>query len=67
MKTMTMRRMNGVNKVKEKDRALKERVEKWRRFMLENPPPEPKEIALVDECDEWYLCGQRCLSKSGGA
>ena len=47
--------------------SLKEKVEKWRRFMLENPPPEPKEIAPVDECEEWCLGDKRCFSKNGRA
>jgi hypothetical protein len=30
---------------------LKKKVEEWRRFMLENPPPEPESIASIEEWD----------------
>jgi hypothetical protein len=31
--------------------ALKKKVEEWRRFMLENPPPKPEFIAPIEEWD----------------
>jgi hypothetical protein len=30
---------------------LKKKVEEWRRFMLENPPPEPEYTASIEEWD----------------
>jgi hypothetical protein len=30
---------------------LRERVEDWRRYMLENPPPKPKTIEFPEEPD----------------
>jgi len=30
---------------------LKKKVEEWRRFMLENPPPEPESMASIEEWD----------------
>jgi len=31
--------------------TLKKKVEEWRRFMLENPPPKPEFIAPIEEWD----------------
>lgn len=39
------------NEEEEKYLRLKKKVEEWRRFMLENPPPEPESIASVEEWD----------------
>jgi hypothetical protein len=39
------------NEEEEKYLRLKKRVEEWRRFVLENPPPEPESIASVEEWD----------------
>jgi hypothetical protein len=35
----------------EKYLRLKKKVEEWRRFMLENPPPEPESIASIEGWD----------------
>jgi hypothetical protein len=32
-------------------RKLKEKVEEWKRFMLENPPPRPEVNKLPEEWD----------------
>jgi hypothetical protein len=34
----------------ESDEKLKERVEKWKKFMLENPPPAPK---IIEPEEKW--------------
>jgi hypothetical protein len=39
------------NEEEEKYLRLKKKVEEWRRFVLENPPPEPESIASVEEWD----------------
>jgi len=44
---------NSIEKIEEEEKRLilKKKVEEWRRFMLENPPPEPESIASTEEWD----------------
>jgi len=44
---------------------LKEKVEEWKRFMLENPPPMPEAIKFPEEWDYYdkeYVRARTCMT-----
>jgi len=50
--------------VEEKRITLKKKVEEWKKFMLENPPPKPEFIAHIEE---WVYYDEEYVKRKLGA